>query len=209
MRTLLRLAPTVAVALVIVSCAASGSVAPSAVPSLASVEGSPSALPSASTDASDEGSPDLEALIPDEIGGVEVTKNSGSASGFVEGGEGEPALLAFLGALVEDVPDADLAVGFAFGDEVQSNLWVFRATGTDAGDLVRSLQAAFEAEGSLTGWEPSTVAGKDVLMAADPGEDGTAGSDDGRAYLYGTDAMVFFYATTDPEVAVEVFEALP
>ena len=209
MRSCTRFVAASAVALVLVGCSAGTSLEPSTAASLASVEASVEASQTAEPVDSGEGSRDLEALIPDEIGGVEVTKSSGSVAGFVEGGEGEPALLSSLGTLVEEAPDADLAVGFAFGEEVQSNLWIFRAPDVAAENLVQSIREAFEAEDSLTGWEASMLAGKDVLVAVDPGEEGTEGSDQGRAYLYGTDSMVFFFTTTDPEVAAEVFEALP
>ena len=208
-RTLPALAALVLVALLAACGDSTSSASVSAEPSLAvseaaspspSVAASTAALPSAGTVA------DLEALIPDEIGGITLQKFSMRGNEFVNSGSATDETQEFLERL--GVSTDDVAVAFGFGVSAASGdgaaVFVFRALGAGSDRLVTVfMEATDKAREAPLDWQPTTVSGKGVYRATDPEQNNQT------VYLYAIDDTLFFLAATREADAAEALAALP
>jgi hypothetical protein len=186
-----------------------------------SPSGSASASPSASEQASVEPSggessgpaipslpseaADLEALIPDEVGGLTLTKASMQGSEFLASGESDPATQKFLEDLGVNPEDVAVAFGFGFAADGSSvGIFVFRAEGAEAGRLVSVFKEATDTDReSPLEWESTSVGGKDVERAVDPEADNMID------YLYARDDVLYLVSAGTEDVATEALGKLP
>jgi hypothetical protein len=211
-------------ALALAACSSPGTSASSsasAAPSSASDEASPSEAASESESAEASASeiaipsielpssaPELEAVLPDEVGGVQLQKLSMQGAEFMQGGQADEEFLDFLDRLGAE-PD-DVSVALAFGFDVNApesggvSLFAFRVAGADTDKLTDELKTSLESEGDAADWSESNVGGKDVLVGESTDEDSP-----GQVYLYGVGDIVFFIGTTSQDDAVEVLSQLP
>ena len=195
------------VALAIAACGggASASSTPSATVSIAaSVSSAPSesegAQPSLPSSAAD-----LEALIPDTVGGVALQKLSMRGNEFANSNETSPEAEDFLRNLGVAPEDVAVAIGFGLSSDTNSGVavFVFRAQGADSGRLLQTFKDATDAErDSPLQWESVTVGGKQVQRATDPEQDN-------KVYLYVAGDTLVFVATTNEDDAAEVLGGLP
>jgi hypothetical protein len=139
--------------------------------------------------------------LPDEIAGVGVTKTAGGLDELTSGVGPLASLAPFAEGFLAEEPDAAYAAGVAFGNTTRSSLVAIHAADVSAEELVERLQAAFEDEIPASAWSDATVGGREVLVSTP--------TSDGRSYLYALDDMVFFFATTEPSAAEDVFGQLP
>lgn len=209
-----RLAPAVLLALLIMILAAcsSGGSSTTASPTAAasSAEASESADSSESEAAMPSidlpnSAPELEALIPDEVGGVALQKFSMAGPEFMAQGEDNQEFVDFLDRLGAEPDDVSVAFGFGFdatGDSGGAGVFAFKVAGADTDQLLDEMQTSLEEEESATGFEDASVGGKDVRR-------GTSTDDTGNVYLYGVGDIVFFVATPDEDAAAEVLADLP
>lgn len=207
-----RLAPAVLLALLIIILAAcsSGGSSASASPTAAasSAEASESADSSESESALPSvdlpnSAPELEALLPDEVGGVTLQTFSMAGQEFMAQGEDNQEFIDFLDRLGAE-PD-DVSVAFGFGADASGGgaaVFAFKVAGADTDQLLDEMQGSLEEEESATGFEDANVGGKDVRR-------GTSTDDAGNVYLYGVGDIVFFVATPDEDAAAEVLADLP
>ncbi len=118
------------------------------------------ALPSLSTD------PELEALLPDQLGGLTVRKQSVSGTTFLATGmAGAAALKALLAALAKS-PD-DLSVGF--GTTTAVTIFAYRIDGLPAEQLFAGFETALAAAPSVT-LADASVGGRTVKVVTSPTE---------------------------------------
>lgn len=151
--------------------------------------------------------PELEAILPDEIGGAEVVKFSMGGTELladVEGSGVDPEFIAFLERL--DAQPEDISMAFAFsvsptGDSAV--IGAFRVAGASTDDLEREFLATMQSEAGAVAWESASVGGKDVQTSADPDTEGNS------LYVYTAGDIVFFVTTADEATAAELLGPLP
>jgi hypothetical protein len=141
---------------------------------------------------------DLEALLPDEIGGQALTKLSMTGDSFL-GSPGSEDMQATLTALGKT--PADLSVGFASNQSVV--ILAFRVKGVEAGKIFEAVLAASE-DADTANITDVTVNGKAAKKLID--------STDTTSYLYLTgDTMITVTAigTLADATLNEIFSKLP
>ena len=145
---------------------------------------------------------DLEALIPDTVGGMTMQKTSTKGDEFIASSDSDPAVAKFIEDLGVSPGDISLAIGFGFSADASSSLgmFVFRASGADTNRLIAAFKEANDADrdAPLT-WSNTTIGGKQVEQAVD-GET--------TFYLYAKND-VLFYISGDPDSAEEAISGLP
>jgi hypothetical protein len=162
----------------------------------AAATGGPSLDPLASF----HGAQDLEALLPDELDGQQVTKASASGTDFMALGASEE-LKAALTAL--NKTPADLQVAFASAGSLEASVTVFafQVNGVPGGQILSAMFAAQEAGATIS---DASLGGKAVKKVIASGE--TTPS-----YIYTAQDVVFVVVGTDVSDALlnELFSKLP
>jgi hypothetical protein len=169
-------------------------------PSLAESSASEGALPSLPSSAQD-----LEALIPDTVGGVALQKLSMLGNEFANSGSASAEAEEFLRNLGVSPEDVAVAIGFGVAPDSGSGVAVFafRAEGADSGRLLQTFKDATDAERETPlDWETVNVGGKQVERATDPEQNNSV-------YLYVNGDVLVFVATTSEDDAAEVLAGLP
>jgi predicted small secreted protein len=164
--------------------------------------GSGLALPSLGFD----GDPELASRFPDTVGGITLQVQSISGDAFASLGGTDPTFQTFLDSLGAELSDVSVAFGGASDPSDPASVLsvgAFRVQGASEDDLEREFVAASEQSGDVTGLEPGSLSGKDVLTAADP-----TGETDLRVYIYTKDDTLYFLTGTEDQ-AVEILEVLP
>jgi hypothetical protein len=145
---------------------------------------------------------DLEALIPDTVGDLEISKTSMRGNEFLISEGSDAATVQFLEDLGVAPSDVSMAVGFGVSTEASTSLimFVFRAEGADTNQLVSAFKASLDSERDtpLT-WTSGEVGGTSVEKALD-GE--TA------IYLYAKNDILIF-VSGDADTAAEAISDLP
>lgn len=151
--------------------------------------------------------PELEALLPDEIGGEEVLKLSFTGEELMTDDSGDvtvdPEFLAFLDRMGAQPDDVSMAMSFAMSEEGQDGVVAFRVAGADGNQLRDELQRSMEEEEQTGEWTSGSVGGKSVLMAEDLETTGNT------VYIYVRGDMVFLVTAADEATATEILGALP
>lgn len=201
----------VVAALLILLLAACGSSSPSPTPSASLPGESPGS--SAPSDGAGEsagpslpsGAAELEALIPDEVGGVTLQKLSMRGTEFANSGSATEEAQDFLRRLGVDTEDVSVAVGFGASPDGAATVavFIFKAEGADSGRLLETFKAAMDAEQQQPlEWESVTVGGKQVERAIAP-------SNNGQVNIYVAGDTLYFVATSREEDAAEILGGLP
>lgn len=142
------------------------------------------------------GDEELEALLPDTIGGQVVVKQSMDGQSFLDlgmGGNGIEDTLADVGATVDDL-------SVAFGTAGTTVLIAYRIKGVSADRMFEGLQGALPSGAGSTLTE-RTVAGRTVLQA-------TVGIETTYIYLSG-DVVFVIGGTVTPELLEDTVSQLP
>jgi hypothetical protein len=150
------------------------------------------ALPSFNSDA------ELEAMLPDTIGGQTVVKQSLSGQDFINlgmgGGDALEPLLNELGATVDDL-------SVAIGSAGQVVVFAYRIQGVPADRIFQGLEAAMEAGGAGGEVSQQTIAGRQVTVVTTPTE---------TTYIYLKDDVVFIVGgALSPEILEDAISQLP
>lgn len=177
------------------STAPTVSVAPSVAPSTA-VEPSAAATPNL------HGAADLEAALPDTIGGVPVLKFSFSIDELAASGGADQ-----IGAIIQvaggDPASVQLAMGNT-GTNAQANVLALRADGVDGGKLVDAYQqVALEASES-TSASRETIGGREVIRLKSPTSNPL-----GDLWIYAKGDTLFGVQSKDEDLAAELLAQLP
>jgi hypothetical protein len=145
---------------------------------------------------------DLEALIPDTVGDLEMRKSSMRGNEFLISEGSDAATVQFLEDLGVEPSDVSMAVGFGISTDASTSLImiVFRAEGADTNQLVSAFKASLDSERDtpLT-WTSDEVGGTSVERAPD-GE--------AAIYLYAKDDILIF-VSGDADSAAEAISELP
>ena len=195
------------VAIILAACGSSSaspsaSQAESVAPSESAAESPGIGLPSFSAGVVAE----LEALIPDEIGGVTMQKFSMRGDQFLTSGQEDPTTARFLEELGVSPNDVSIAFGFGFAPDFTSGaaMFVFRAEGASEDRLLQVFKDSMDEDRDVPlEWTTVTIAGHEVESATD------ADADDQAMFLYAKGELLYFVSTTDPAAAEEVIAGLP
>jgi hypothetical protein len=200
------IAVTAVAGLALVACgpAASGgsnqpSSASSAAPSEAQASSGGGVLPSLTAGAV----ADLEALIPDKVGELTITKQSIQTSEFLTAPGSDPAAVKFVEALGVSPSDISIATGSGNSADFSSFVFVFviRAQGADSDRLVSAFKtASASSDSSPLQWASTTVAGKSVQTSEGNG---------GANYIYAKGDVMFWLIATNATLAEQFIAQLP
>lgn len=183
------------------SASPSASQAASVAPSESAAESPDIGLPSFSAGVVAE----LEALIPDEIGGATMQKFSMRGDQFLTSGQEDETTARFLAELGVSPNDVSIAFGFGFGADLTSGaaMFVFRAEGASEDRLLQVFKDSMDEDRAVPlEWTTVTIAGHQVESATD------AEADDQAMFLYAKGELLYFVSTTDPAAAEEVIAGL-
>lgn len=202
------LAAVVALALGLAACSsgASGTPTPSPTPTSTPTPAASSGSSAVAFPSIGNSDKELEALIPDSIGGVTLQKSSMRGNEFMSSANADPESVAFLNALGVQPSDIGVAFGFGFSAEAQSALgvFVFKANGVPAARLLSVFKdAADKNTDTPVTWTSATVAGKSV----DVGTSSQQGAP--KTYLYATNEILFFVVATTDAQASDALSKLP
>jgi len=145
---------------------------------------------------------ELEALLPDTLGGQKLTKASYKGSDFVNSNSSNEELKTWLSSVGKSLDDVSAAFGFVASGTSGSAIFAFRVVGVDNAKLIDEFKTSMDTSGTSTTWTSANVGGKDVQQAQDPDTKSTI-------YLYGKAYLVFFVTTNDPKLAQEALSHLP
>lgn len=146
---------------------------------------------------------DLEALIPDKVGDLTMTKSSSKGSDYLTGSGSSPELIQFLNDVGVAPSDVSLAIGNASSADVSSAVFMFviRAKGADSGRLVAAYKSASAAgDPSPIQWASANIAGKSVE---------TGGATGATNYLYTKNDVLFWFIASTPALAEQLISQLP
>jgi hypothetical protein len=149
---------------------------------------------------------ELEALIPETIGEVAMSRSSMRGDQFLTSGTADPQTEAFLEALGVDPEDVSVALGFGFSADMAQGaaMFVFRANGASEDALLTAFKASMDADlDEPMAWTPVNLGGKDVETSGTVEEDGQV------TYLYANGDTLFFVSSTDAAAAEGVIAGLP
>lgn len=193
-------------ALVLAACSTSSggssptpSPTPTAVPTPTAAATSAAALPSLNLPSNAK---ELEALLPDSLGGVKLIKASYKGSDFLNSANSNEAFKTWLTSVGKSLDDVSAAFGFAASGTTGSAIFAFRVQGVDNSKLIDAFKTSEASSSSTMTWTSANVGGKNVQQSTDPSTHTTV-------YLYGTADLLFFVSTNDPAVAQEALSHLP
>lgn len=143
------------------------------------------------------GDEELEALLPDSIGGQAVIKQSLTGQDFINLGMGGAAAFEdMLGEMGASIDDLSVAIGSS-GALV---LFAYQVEGQPAEQVFEGLEAAFQAGGAGTVSE-ITLGGRTVIQVTTPTE---------TTYIYLSSGVVFIIGgTVTPELLEDAVSQLP
>ena len=189
------------ISIALVACSSSSGSSPTPSPSPTP---EPTPTPGASAPASlalpslPSNAKELEALLPDTLGGHALTKFSMNGNDFVNQQASTNAeLVAWLNSLGKSLNDVSAAYAF---DVTGGNagVFAFRVNGVDHTTLLNGLQTAMASQ--APDWTTTNLGGKSVKTTTESGN---------TEYLYGTADLIFVVFTPDQATAAEALAALP
>jgi len=145
---------------------------------------------------------ELEALLPDSLGGVKLVKASYKGSDFLNSANSNEEFKTWLTSVGKSLDDVSAAFGFAASGTSGSAIFAFRVQGVDNGKLIDAFKTSAAQGSSAMTWTSANVGGKNVQQAQDPDTKSTVS-------LYGPADLLFFVTTNDPAVAQEALSHLP
>ncbi len=159
--------------------------------------------------------PELEALLPDEIGGVKMLKSSYNYQDFIsKDAQNNQEFIAFLNHLGAQPSDVSVATatpdpkdpGVAADPTKLTFLFAFRVKGADSTKLQDEMKTAMASGSSSTvTWAAQTVGGKQVQA----GQTISDSEVNETTYLYTVADIVFAVVSTSPDSAADALSKLP
>ena len=146
---------------------------------------------------------DLEALIPDSVAGLPITKSSMLGNEFLVAPNSDPATIKFVQDLGVSPEDISIAIGYGISTDASSSVIIFilRAAGADTNTLTSAFQEAQNASAeSPIQWRSSTLGGKQVEVGDLGGQ---------STYLYAHGDVLAWVTATSEAIAEEVISGLP
>ncbi len=147
-----------------------------------------------------EGAPDLEALLPTQIGGADVTIQSMSGNDLVNAGSVPADFQTALGGIGKTLQDVNVAIGYVgTSAEDYATITAFRVQGADMASVQDTLLPLLYQGQTLDGQTTLQVAGKNVTSAT---------VSDTLTYFYPKDDILWVVTAVDPSLS-EIFQKLP
>lgn len=146
---------------------------------------------------------DLEALIPDTVAGVTITKTSMLGNEFLVAPNSDPATIKFVQDLGVSPEDISIAVGYGISTDASSTVIIFilRAAGADTNQLISAFKEAQDTSaGSPIQWSASSLGGKQVEVGDLSGT---------PTYLYAHGDVLAWVTASTEAIAAEVISGLP
>ena len=112
---------------------------------------------------------ELEALIPDTLGGQKVTKASYKGSDFVNSTNSNEEFKTWLNSVGKSLNDVSAAFGFVASGTSGSAIFAFRVEGVDNARLIEAFKTSMGSTSSTMSWTSANVGGKNVHGRADRG----------------------------------------
>jgi len=194
------LAILVTIALAACTATTGGSPSPTATPT-------PAAEPTPADGDEPAGDEALETLIPDEVGGITLEKESMTGADVL-GDEGvTPELQAFLQAVGADVGDISAAFGTGFNaDDPEDFVFIsaFRVAGANEDALLAEMQSSMESEYEGAEVNQANLGGKDVTIIA-YGD----GPERQMVYLHARGDIMFVVFGSTEELVEEALSKIP
>ncbi len=205
-------------AMIVAACSSGGSASPSASATPTATPAPPSVAPSDTTEGSaspsltipgvgdKHGAPELEATLPDTLGGQPLQKVSFGGDAFAQmGNTGDQPFKDFLERLNAKAEDTSVALAGGEVGGASVSITALQVKGTNGDTLENEFRSSVERDASqkLT-WKDETVSGKSVVTTTDP-----SSADQGKLYAYAKGDTIFVITASDPAVAEEALSALP
>ena len=202
-------APAALLSLLLVACSGGTASAPAS----ATLAPTPTVEPTPTATATAAGTPNplasfdlnqdkaLEALLPDTVGNLTLTKFSVKGAEFFTGAGTDPAFKDFLDRVHAQPDDVSAAVAADQGSTLQ--VLALRVAGANSDDLKTEFRRALSESASTTvTLSEATVGGKSVLTGFDPDQEA-------NVYFYVVNDVLFFVTTSDKTVAEAALQKLP
>lgn len=146
---------------------------------------------------------ELEALIPDKVGDVTLTKSSYRGNDYLLAPGSDPDTVKFINDV--GVSPSDIAIAFGFGFSADytkgASVIVLQAKGAGSGKLVTAWKNNMQANTeSPIPWSTATVGGKHVETNGDATE---------ATYLYSHGDVLFIVTANDQATLTEILSGLP
>lgn len=177
----------------------------------AGCEGAPTSLPPSPSDqptttplaTGPSMDPELEAMLPDRVGELEIEKRS--LAGMAFSSNADPTFQQFLQEIGVSGASVSVASGVG-GSAATSNalMLAIRIRGASEDQIMSTFRRVLE-ENQTRPYTvtPQTVSGKDVLLAVAQGAEGPP------AYFYARGEVMIFVAASDEAIAEEAIALLP
>ena len=180
------------------TAAPSPTIAPS--PTTTTAPATAATTPNTPDDVSYHSAPELEALLPDSLGGFRLEKGSQVGSDLRDPGRPFTDMLANLGRTL-----SDFRVASAYARDLKAEVGMWRIDGANEKDLVPEFIKAVQASSTtpLVVGE-MTVGGRQVTRIGEAGQ-----LTKGPIYVYLKDGLLIFVETTEPTLAEEALGKLP
>jgi hypothetical protein len=202
------------IALVLAAC---GEAAPAEEPT-PTVEPTPAATPEPTPETTpdapeatpapgDGAAGDLVAMLPDEVDGLQLTREGMDGAEFMA--EADDEFLEFLGRLGRSPRDVSAATAFGFDMDDGRSLFIFaiRVEGADTNQLRNEFrQSMEEAEEDAVEFREETIGGKQVLVGRTDDDDEF---DTGLTYIYAVHDVLFLIGAADEDLAEAALDELP
>ena len=202
-------APAALLSLLLVACSGGTASAPAS----ATLAPTPTVEPTPTATATAAGTPNplasfdlnqdkaLEALLPDTVGDLTLTKFSVKGAEFFTGAGTDPAFKDFLDRVHAQPDDVSAAVAADQGSTLQ--VLALRVAGANSDDLKTEFRRALSESASTTvTLSEATVGGKSVLTGFDPDQEA-------NVYFYVVNDVLFFVTTADKTLAEAALQELP
>jgi hypothetical protein len=147
-----------------------------------------------------QGAPELEALVPAQIGGADMTIQSMSGNDLLQGGSVPAEFTAALSAVGKTMDDVSVAIAYVGTTaETYASITAFQVKGTDMSALKSALLPILFQGQYADAETAQQVAGKDVTFA---NVGGTV------VYFYPHDDILWLVTALEPALT-EIFQKLP
>ena len=148
---------------------------------------------------------DLERILPDQVGGVTIKKESAKGTDFLKSSTANSKEVAdFFTKIGANPADVTVATGIGQSTDVAKIVFIFafRAPGSDETRLLDAFQQTTATGSSPVTWTAANVGGKSIRKA-------TGGTATSGQYLYAKGDILFLISASETALADEVLSKLP
>jgi hypothetical protein len=145
--------------------------------------------------------PELEALLPTELTGVALSRQSWDGDTFLTDDAWSTSMTAFLAKAAKVPSDLQVAQAYDAEQTLDASIWVYRVTGAEAAAVQDALIAAWKGDFADMTVSQTTLEGKEVTKAL-------FGEDTPSSYLFQRGDLVYDVEAADDKVAIAAIAAI-